>query len=70
MAALIRDHLWSEETGNFVNKFSANGSFYPRITPTSFYALQAHAANDSQVVGWVGGWLVCDVTSRNNFVIV
>ena len=48
MAALIRDNLWDESLGIFVNKFSANATFYERITPTSFYALQAHAATDAQ----------------------
>jgi hypothetical protein len=47
MAALIRDNLWDDSLQTFVNKFP-NGSFYPRISPTSFYALQALAATDAQ----------------------
>eukprot|EP00750_Incisomonas_marina_P011382 INCI16371.1.p1 GENE.INCI16371.1~~INCI16371.1.p1 ORF type:complete len:914 (-),score=108.51 INCI16371.1:2333-5074(-) len=58
MAKLIRNHLWSESDGIFVNKFSANGTFYPRITPTSFYALQALAANDTQADLMATRWLM------------
>lgn len=58
MAMLIRQHLWSEADGIFVNKFSANGSFYPRITPTSFYAMQAMAATDTQADLMATRWLM------------
>jgi hypothetical protein len=57
MAALIRDKLWDADSGNFVNKF-VNGSFYRRITPTSFYALQAHAASDAQAATMAERWLL------------
>lgn len=58
MASLIKQHLWDDATGNFVNKWSANASFYPRITPTSFYALQAHAASDAQADRMATEWLL------------
>ena len=43
MAQKISDHLWDENLGIFVNRFSDdhnNGSFYEHVSPTSFYALQ------------------------------
>ena len=54
-------HLWNEELGIFVNRFSAdhnNGSFYPHISPTSFYALQAKAATDAQATVMTERWLM------------
>jgi putative isomerase len=47
MQALISAHLWDDETHIFTNKF-ANGSFYRRISPTSFYAMLANASTDTQ----------------------
>ena len=35
-----------------------NGSFYPHISPTSFYALQAKAATDEQATRMAEGWLM------------
>ena len=54
---LIHDHLWDSASGIFVNKFW-NGSFYRRITPTSFYALMAGAATDAQAESVVREWLL------------
>lgn len=68
MAQKITDHLWHEQLGIFVNRFSAdhdNGSFYPHISPTSFYALQAKAATDAQATRMVEGWL----TNKSHFCI-
>jgi hypothetical protein len=68
MAQKISDHLWHEQLGIFVNRFSAdhnNGSFYPHISPTSFYALQAKAATDAQAARMTLGWL----TNKSHFCI-
>jgi hypothetical protein len=54
---LIREHLWDETAGLFVNRWW-NGSFYQRVTPTSFYALMAGAATDTQAEGMVRDWLL------------
>ena len=48
MRTNIGQHLWDEESGAFVNKFSENGTFYRRISPTSFYSMLAGAATDAQ----------------------
>jgi len=53
----IANHLWDEESSAFVNKFH-NGSFYRRISPTSFYALGARAASDKQAALLVSSWLL------------
>ncbi len=60
MAALIRDHLWDEDSQAFANKFSntSAGVFYPRITPTSFYALQTLAPSDAQADAMATKWLM------------
>ena len=55
--ALIAKHLWDEKSGIFVNRFW-NGTFYRRITPTSFYALMAGAATDAQAEAMVRDWLL------------
>ena len=34
MRSRMREHLWHPDLHTFVNKFSTNGSFYPRISPT------------------------------------
>lgn len=39
-----------------VNKF-VNGSFYRRISPTSFYALQTSAPNNTQATAMMEQWL-------------
>ena len=33
-------HTWDDSSSAFVNVFSTNGTFNPRVSPTSFYALQ------------------------------
>ena len=55
--ALIQRHLWDDAKGIFVNRFW-NGSFYPRVSPTSFYALMAGAASDAQAEAMVRDWLL------------
>ena len=55
--ALIASHLWDQTRGIFINRFW-NGSLYPRVTPTSFYALMARAASDEQAEGIVRDWLL------------
>lgn len=55
--SLISQHLWDEQGGIFTNKFW-NGTFYRRITPTSFYALMAGAATDEQAKAMVTQWLL------------
>ena len=47
LSAAIAKHLWMAHDGIFTNLF-ANGTFYPRRSPTSFYAMQAGAATDAQ----------------------
>ena len=54
---LIADHLWDDEAGIFANRFW-NGSFYTRVSPTSFYPLLAGAATDAQAASLVQGWLL------------
>ena len=61
MAQKISDNLWNEELGIFVNRFSSdhnNGTFYEHVSPTSFYALQAHAATDEQAAAMAENWLL------------
>ena len=55
--ALIASHLWDEEGGIFTNRFW-NGSFYRRISPTSFYAMLAKAPTDAQAAAMVTNWLL------------
>ena len=43
--------------GIFANKFQ-NGSFHPRISPTSFYALMTQEATDEQAATIVNKWLL------------
>jgi hypothetical protein len=57
-AAKISEHLWHEELGIFVNRFSENASFYEHVSPTSFYALAAKAATDEQAARMAEGWLM------------
>ena len=57
MAARISAHLWDEQGGIFTNKF-ANGSFYRRISPTSFYALLANASTDAQAELMMTHWMM------------
>lgn len=61
MADKISAHLWNEELGIFVNRFSAdhaNGSFYEHVSPTSFYALAAKSATDDQAARMATSWLM------------
>jgi Trehalase len=68
MARKIRTHLWDEEQGVFVNRYttagqntnssSAVGSFSARVSPTSFYALLADAATDEQAERMTKEWLL------------
>ena len=44
---------------------SVNGSFYPRISPTSFYPMQARIATDAQATTMVEKWL----TPKDKFCI-
>ena len=38
--------------------YARNGTFYRRISPTSFYALMAEAATDAQAASMVSEWLL------------
>jgi len=53
---LISEHLWDKAGGIYTNKFW-NGSFYPRISPTSFYSMLAGAASDEQAETMMKEWL-------------
>jgi putative isomerase len=61
---LISEHLWDKAGGIYTNKFW-NGSFYPRISPTSFYSMLAGAASDEQAETMMKEWL----TSPEHFCI-
>ena len=54
---LIQQHLYDADSEAFVNKFW-NGSFYHRISPTSFYGLMAGAATDGQATRLVQKYLL------------
>eukprot|EP00729_Bicosta_minor_P013321 gene13321-31113_t len=58
LSKLISTHLWDAEHGIFTNKFSSNGSFYRRISPTSFYPMQAGIATEEQANTMVDTWLM------------
>jgi hypothetical protein len=64
MRTLIQTEMWDEQESVFSNKFP-NGTFYPRISPTSFYPLLANASTDSQAEAIVKHWL----TNRSRFCI-
>jgi len=49
--------LWNDDLSIFVNKFT-NGTFYNRISPTSFYPLLARAATTQQAEEMVSKWLL------------
>ena len=49
----------------FVNKFTTNETFYPRISPTSFYALSTRAPTDEQATEMVTAWL----SNRSRFCV-
>ena len=57
-SAAVQGNLWSEELGIFANKFSQNGTFYPRISPKSFYPMLAGIATDAQAATMVTRWLL------------
>lgn len=57
LANKTRAVLWDEEGQIFTNRFP-NGTFYRRISPTSFYPMLARAATDSQAEAMVSGWLL------------
>ena len=63
--------LWDEQTTMFVNKFASTQSFNRRISPTSFYALLAHAATDAQATDMVQNYLFspkhCCVAPNGDF---
>ncbi len=58
--AQISTHLWDDAHGIFVNRFAigANTSLSSRVSPTSFYALSAHAATDAQAARMASEWLL------------
>eukprot|EP00937_MAST-01D_sp_MAST-1D-sp2_P000362 g362.t1 len=64
MRALVSEHMWDDAQQVFTNKFP-NGSFYRRISPTSFYPLIANASTDAQAEAMVSGWL----TNKTRFCI-
>ena len=53
----IADHLWEDRLGVFSNRF-ANGTFYPRISPTSFYPMLAGAASPERATILIQRWLL------------
>jgi len=55
---LTNTHLWDDERGAYINKLSFNDTFYPRVSPTSFYPLQSKTATDAQANAIVGKWLL------------
>jgi len=55
--SLISEHLWDEQASIFTNRWW-NGSFYRRISPTSFYSMLAQAATDEQATSMVRLWLL------------
>ena len=57
MAAKVAAQLWDGDAGTFSNRFP-NGTFYPRISPTSFYAMQARAPTDAQAKAMATNWLM------------
>jgi putative isomerase len=54
---LIAANLWDPSGGIFTNRFW-NGTFYRRITPTSFYSMMAKAATDAQAEAMAKNWLL------------
>jgi len=57
MSQLIKDYLWDAESEIYVNKF-VNNTFYRRISPTSFYALQTSGPTDEQAATMMNKWLL------------
>ena len=56
LRTLIRDNLWDEESGIYVNKFK-NGTFYRRVSPASFYVMMAKVPTDQQIERMIKEWL-------------
>eukprot|EP00935_MAST-01C_sp_MAST-1C-sp1_P000797 g797.t1 len=56
LGGLISEYMWVEPLGVFSNVL-LNGSFYPRIAPTSFYPMLAGIATDEQAETLVRAWL-------------
>jgi len=56
-SSLIRSYLWDNESQIYANKF-INNSFYRRISPTSFYALQTKGPTDDQATAMMEKWLL------------
>jgi neutral trehalase len=44
----MRERLWDEASGFFLNRRSDTGEFSHRVAPTNFYALMARAATPAQ----------------------
>jgi hypothetical protein len=57
MRALIAANLWDAEGGIYTNQFP-NGSFYRRISPTSFYPMLASAATTDQAKTMMTRWMM------------
>ena len=53
----IQNTLWHKELGIYANRL-LNGTFYPRISPTSFYPMQAKVATDGQADLMITKWLL------------
>ena len=54
--ALISAFMWDKEGGIYTN-LRWNGSFYRRISPTSFYSMMSGAPTDAQAAAMVTNWL-------------
>jgi putative isomerase len=61
MKTLIDDHLWDDTLGIYTNRFpeahGLSGNFSPRVSPTSFYAMQTAAPSAARVTRMLNGWL-------------
>ena len=57
MSQLLVANLWDDVSGAFVNKFP-NGTFYRRVSPTSFYPLLTGKASPAQVERMMREWLL------------
>ncbi len=58
MVNLTLNELWDDSMNIFVNKFSRNNTFYPRISPTSFYPLMSGEVSVKQVEMMVNNYLL------------
>lgn len=57
MRNLMLDELWDDESGIFVNK-RPDGSFYRRISPTSFYPMLTGGPSEEQVESMMSRWMM------------